>query len=186
MNFDRFYVGQEIQKFKTGVTHMQIHYADPCWTLVVGFPGITQQELDEIQAGDLQIGFTVISGDLFFLYKLGQIPWADTPYEPRLTQEPMDYFEPDGPGLGASVIVMAVDTSTGVIKGMRMCAIGYGQTCRLHQFCREKDKQRPFTAADLAAYHSRVEETYRKHPTSEAMLRTMNPNNFFAIIQQPN
>lgn len=185
MIFDRLYVGQYIPEYRTGGNDMRMQFLDPTWVLAVGFPGITKEEIEEIRFGDLKLGYTVIDDALFFLFKFGDIPWADAPYEPLLTAKPLNYYELDEPGKGATLTVLAVDTNTGEIKAMRVCGIGHMQTNNLHRLCREKDKQRPFTAKDKAAYSKCVDMVYEKYQTSEEMLKTMPLQNFFAILQSP-
>ena len=91
-------------------------YLDPWWQIVVGYPGITEQEISDITRGPLRLGFVRINDSLFFLLKAGNNPWFDAPYEPRFKMNQLDYQTNIPEGKGAPMLICAVDTASGGTK----------------------------------------------------------------------
>ena len=87
---------------------------------MVGYPGITEQEISDITRGPLRLGFVRINDSLFFLLKAGNNPWFDAPYEPRFKMNQLDYQTNIPEGKGAPMLICAVDTASGELKEMRV------------------------------------------------------------------
>lgn len=83
MEFLHYKAGDFRSEWRTGQEYVQADYLDPWWQIVVGYPGITEQEISDITRGPLRLGFVRINDSLFFLLKAGNNPWFDAPYEPR-------------------------------------------------------------------------------------------------------
>lgn len=89
-------VGSFYQEFIHPDNLIRADYNGTAWTLTIGFPGITDQEINELQSGDMRATFTVINDSLFILTKIGAFDWFDFPYEPRLNRvEDADAFYPE-------------------------------------------------------------------------------------------
>ena len=115
---------------------------------------------------------------LFFLFKAGDIEWADAPFEPRLYESPMDYPEIVDSSTGAALTLYIVDTSSGKLMGLRTIGLGNEFSNRLHASCREMNKVRLLTKEQ---YSKHVQEIYRRYPRSEDMLKCVKPENIFII-----
>ncbi len=172
-------VGRPIPGLKTGNVTVQMHYRDPFWELAIAYPAMTEAEIYEMREGNFRMAITTIDDCLFFLFSVGNIPWADAPYEPRITSEPMDYRLDFPEGEGAPLVLLMVDSNTGCLKGMRVMGLGNLLSYRIHSICRNLDKQRPL---DKERYDRTVEQIYKRFPHSKDMLRTVNPGDVFAIL----
>lgn len=100
MEFLHYKAGDFRSEWRTGQEYVQADYLDPWWQIVVGYPGITEQEISDITRGPLRLGFVRINDSLFFLLKAGNNPWFDAPYEPRFKMNQLDYQTniPEGKG----------------------------------------------------------------------------------------
>ena len=90
MEFLHYKAGDFRSEWRTGQEYVQADYLDPWWQIVVGYPGITEQEISDITRGPLRLGFVRINDSLFFLLKAGNNPWFDAPYEPRFKMNQLD------------------------------------------------------------------------------------------------
>ena len=71
MEFLHYKAGDFRSEWRTGQEYVQADYLDPWWQIVVGYPGITEQEISDITRGPLRLGFVRINDSLFFLLKAG-------------------------------------------------------------------------------------------------------------------
>ena len=172
-------VGEIIPELKTGIEIAQIHYRAPFWELAVAYPGITEAEINELTTGNFRLAITTIDECLFFLFSVGRISWADAPYEPRISKEPMDYRINFPKGSGVPFVLLLADSNTGCLKGMREMGLGDIMSTRIHTICRNLERHRPL---DKVKYHATVEQIYKRYPHSEDMLKTVKPGDVFAII----
>lgn len=176
---DVYSVGDVIPQLRTGSTLVQMAFDGSLWELRIGFPSITQEEIDELQTGDVNMAIANIEETLFCLLSIGRVPWCDAPYEPRLLDTPLEYPTDYADGTGAPLLILIVDSSNGILKGMRMVSIGYELTLRLHAICTELNKKRPF---DANAYHRRIDGIYAKCPSSLDILRRAKPADMARLI----
>lgn len=172
-------VGRPIPRLKTGTVVIQMHYKDPFWELAVAYPDMTEEEVNELREGSFRMAITTIDECLFFLFSVGRIPWADAPYEPRITSEPMNYRLDFPEGEGVPLVLLIVDSNTGCLKGMRVMGLGNLLSHRIHTICRNLDRQRPLSKEK---YSETVRQIYKRFPQSKDMLKTVNPGDVFAII----
>lgn len=171
-------VGKCYDQWKTGMDGLfQLNYTENDWRLVVGFNKIRPDEVEDFRRGAASITFTVIDGCLFLLAKFGRQNWLDTPYEPRLSNETMNFrsFEGD---LGAPLTVIAVDTSNGEVKSLRMIGLGHVLSNHLHESCAKLQKNTDF---DLSRYRSKINKIYQRYPQSADMVKTANPADLFIV-----
>ena len=172
-------VGEVVPQLKTGGNYIQIGYGDGLWELRMGYPAITPKEVQELQSGDFRMAITCIDDALFFLFSIGDTPWSDTPYEPRLISPP-DVFSTDHKkGMGAPLLLLIADTETGVIKGMRFLGLGELLTSRLHSICTELNQKRPL---NVDAYNAKLNLIYAKYPSTDSLLKTVAPTDVFLLL----
>ena len=171
-------VGDVLPEMRTGNVTIRTDFDGSMWSLYIGFPDLTDAELNEFRNGSFSLAITMIDGLLFFLGKIGNISWFDAPYEPRLTAEPMNYCVDFEQGQGAPLLILIVDTNTGILKHMRLVGLGHVLSQNLHAACRIIDEKRPI---DPQKYNRALAKVYAEYPNSELMLRTVNPVNIFQI-----
>ena len=165
-------IGDVIPQLKTGSTLVQMAFDGSLWELRIGFPAIAQEEINELQIGDVNMAIANIKETLFCLFSIGRIPWCDAPYEPRLLNTPLEYPTEYAEGTGAPLLILTVDSATGVLKGMRMVSIGHKLTQRLHSICAKLNEKRPL---DVGSYDRRVDEIYAQYPSSLDLLHPVQP-----------
>ena len=156
MEFLHYKAGDFRSEWRTGQEYVQADYLDPWWQIVVGYPGITEQEISDITRGPLRLGFVRINDSLFFLLKVGNIP----------------------EGKGAPMLICAVDTASGELKEMRVISLGHLQSEHLHQHCRELDQKRPMNPS---TYNMIVDRIYQQYPSSDLMARLIRAEDIIMI-----
>jgi len=65
LEFLHYKAGDFRSEWRTGQEYVQADYLDPWWQIVVGYPGITEQEISDITRGPLRLGFVRINDSLF-------------------------------------------------------------------------------------------------------------------------
>lgn len=178
MEFLHYKAGDFHPEWRTGQEYVQADYLDPWWQIVVGYPGITEQEISDITRGPLRLGFVRINDSLFFLLKVGNNPWFDAPYEPRFKMNKLDYQTNIPEGKGAPMLICAVDTASGELKEMRVISLGHLQSEHLHQHCRELDQKRPMNPS---TYNMIVDRIYQQYPSSDLMARLIRAEDIIMI-----
>ena len=178
---ETYQIGQVFPEFITGTNTIRMKYKGDAWELGVAFPEITNSEISSLLYGDISSAITVIDGLLFFLFRIGQNFWWDTPYEPRFLSAPSYYRENYESGTGAPLILLIMDSTTGELKKMRMVGLGTSLTIRLHSICNLLDIRRPI---DKAAYDKQLAAIYKKYASSEDMLKTVKPTDIFVLVNR--
>lgn len=164
-----YHVGDTYPEFRTGDMTIRAEYTGLSgWTMVVGFPNISDREVADFSHTDAQVAHVVIDDRLFLLAKFGNISWMDMPFEPAKYSEPLDYSPfPGGTGIPLTVIVF--NSSTGMVRHIRMLGLSNPMSNNLHAICADMDKRhRPF---DPAAYDADINRIYAEYPSSESMLK---------------
>ena len=159
MEFLHYKAGDFRSEWRTGQEYVQADYLDPWWQIVVGYPGITEQEISDITRGPLRLGF-------------------DAPYEPRFKMNQLDYQTNIPEGKGAPMLICAVDTASGELKEMRVISLGHLQSEHLHQHCRELDQKRPMNPS---TYNMIVDRIYQQYPSSDLMARLIRAEDIIMI-----
>ena len=174
-------IGDVIPQLKTGCDLVQMGYTDGLWELRIGFPSITNEEVRELQFGNFQMAVSCIEESIFFLFKIGDYPWFDAPYEPRLVSPLPEFLLDFGKGTGAPLLLLAVDTNTGILKGMRMLGLGAVLTQRLHSTCSSFSHK---GSLDIEDYHARLKRIYEQYASSDEMLKTVSPADVFLLLNK--
>ena len=174
-------VGEVRETWKTDGTLIRADYDENGWSLTVGYPDITMEEISELQDGNVQASFTVLNDTLFLLFKIGKIVWMDAPFEPRLNpgRHSFPYFEA---GKGAPLVLQIVDSHTGRLEALRVVGMGTVFSNRLHKVCRDLQKSGITISPAQNAYL--VNRTYSEYPTTNHMLKTVNPQNLFMLLKE--
>ena len=175
-NYQALLVGEKYPELANQSIFFMMNYTDPIWTLFIGFPDITKDEVRELQFGDLQLAYAIINHCLFFIFKIGRIGWCDAPYEPR-ADGTEHVFPSVASGESAVLNVVVVDTCKGEVKAIRAIGLGNAFTNGLHSVCRDLQKEE----FNRSSYNYMVMKTYKKYQTSEKMLREVKPGNTFCL-----
>jgi len=134
LNAEHFKIGDKRPEWVYPGSLIRSDYNSLTWMLTIGFPDITEQEIEELQSGSVSFAFTVINNTIFLLFKFGRFEWMDTPYEPRLNPESTYVSFPEG--TGAALTLLIVDSANGELKGMRTLGMGNALSNNLHELCR--------------------------------------------------
>lgn len=176
IQFTQYEVGQKKPELAVQDNLVRMEYRDGVWEFSIGYPGIRPDEIAELKNGGLDIGFTLISGYLFFALRVGSSPWQDMPFEPRLLPDPGAPYPEFEDGKGAMLLMLIWDTATGELKHMRGIGLGTSFCNKLHAACRELDKYRPM---DRATHNRHINAIYTEFPSSEDIARTVPQGNWF-------
>lgn len=160
-------VGKRYPAMQTDHAIMQLGYSG-IWNLFMGLPHITDEELQDYRHGRLQMALADVNGLLFVLYRFGNQPWCDVPFEPRFHPEPREFPQMEDASLGVPMLICLFDTSMGELKVCRLVGLPNELTERLHARCRELDTKRPL---DIASYDWKLQQAYRRYRRSSDLLR---------------
>lgn len=122
----------------------------------------SQEESVDFQEGKAQIRLHFEEDVLFFLIKLGEIPWVDAPYSRFLSKHKVDMDLPPK-GKGFSVTMVLVDASNQIIKEIRVITLSHIQSNQLIEHLKAQKSINDFDEA--------IQRIYKKYPLSEDMIR---------------
>lgn len=100
----------------------------------------------EIESMKAQMPFEIAFTELYdcgvISLKFAGFDWGDCSFEPRLYKEfiPIDCSKDKSQGIKLNIVL--VDTSNGMIRGLRMVGLGNDFSCRLMKWCEEKWNQK--------------------------------------------
>lgn len=121
----------------------------------------TFEEISDFKYGKAQFGFLQEDGVIFFLSKLGDMNWMDTPYNKHLESEPVDNRRPEV-GQGYSVTLALVDAFDCKVAALRFLTL---KNTFSNLLMDAVDNQPVILKYDFA-----LEEIYKKYPLSDDML----------------
>lgn len=107
-------------------------FAPGATLLRVGMPSITRPEALAYRKGRVRFGLALAPGAILTLWKFGDQPWTDAPFNAPLSRE-HGYLElPDiGPASRLVVELHLVDTATNLVRGIRQFTLTAAQTTAL-------------------------------------------------------
>lgn len=180
--FEEYKVGKVRPELRTHDSLIRAGYDELSgWTLIIGFPEMTEKERLDVDKGDAQVAFTAINSRLFLLGKFGDQAWLDAPFEPAKYANPQEFSDAK-PGEGVSLLIIGADTATGAVKCLRVIGLSNSMTNALHAKCRELDKKnRPY---DNEAYERDINAIYARFPDSASMLKTVDLANITVISRE--
>lgn len=164
-------LGGVYPEFLTGQTGGRISY-DGTWTFYLYLPHMTSEEEQSIHYGDISISFAVVQDRLFILAKFGDIHLTDMPFEPALYESPQEFFNCEE-GEGAGVLILGIDSYSGMLKVIRLLGLSTELSNALHRTCRELDaKHRPQNKAE---YLKDLQDIYEKYPQPDDLMPLVEP-----------
>jgi len=131
--------------------------------LFIMFRDPTNQEIESIRKGRLQIGICTLSNIIFMLFKFGNLNWIDAPFDIHLAQNQsfLNVEMNESQGFGMSMFL--VDASTGILQAMRL--IGWPH--RLSQIFIEEAKKQVEQAFEQSEYDRKIDAVYMKYSTND-------------------
>lgn len=130
----------------------------------VFFDNPTAEEVLQFHSDEpLEVRFAILGGEIFMLFKFGDLPWMDAPYNPHLSRELTDdgIVFPETKGLALQVIL--ADTRTGNVKAIRLVGLMTEFSNNLFSEIRNRNK-RPFSSG---AYFAAVNSVFDKYQTED-------------------
>lgn len=166
MNMEKFEVGQLLQE---GVTKyeecVKFGFSQAGADMTVFFNRPTNNEIEAVKTGKLEIAFYEKEGIIFFLSKFQGLNWMDSPYNVHLSQ-PYD-FEDIPSDMGLSLTILLTDASTGIIKTIRYVGLGNKFSLDLQAaILKQKELQ---LQGEL--YYKKLQKVYANYSTSDLVKR---------------
>ncbi len=158
------------QLYKAGVTHcpeaqyyqydVNGHFGFLC------FNNLHDSEVQSFQKNKLELSFLVVKQVIFLLLKIQDfIDWSDLPYSYHLVPEELRKI-PEANfsyGTGAPLLLVLIEGTTGIIKGLRMLGLSSKFSNALHQAIQEQAK----TIFNKEAYQLTIDEVRNKFSCGE-------------------
>ena len=121
-------------------------------------------EMESIRFGKAQFAVTVKDGIIFLLFKFGDAPWMDCPYQWWLNSPANRTLPPKEVGLteGALMQIILVDAATGIIQALRAIGMAHETTLALHAAIRKQARTAWLGRAD---HGKRLEKVYKRYTT---------------------
>jgi len=135
------------------------------------YPDLTPAEYDAIATGAARFAFAVSGDVIFFCWKFGDLPWADSTFSAWLVPAeertaPPEWAEPEA---RAVLSVIVVECITGLVAALRVMTFAPVFTRRLHRAIRDQ-LGRPYPGED--AYMRQCTRVYSAY-SSEAIARRL-------------
>lgn len=163
MEFCAYSVGQVISGFIGKPEAPVFDVTDTGATMVVLFNKPKESEIEQFrQNNKFEIRFTELYGVIMITVKIGDLEWMDMPYSPHLSKNLTKISIPSD-GLGLSLFLMLVDTSTGMIKNMRLIGLSENFSKKFLGAVMEQ-KMKPF---DRYVYDATISKIYSSYSTKE-------------------
>lgn len=165
--YKKFVVGEKVDDFVGHAegTVIEIGYVGA--VLKVFFNEPTWDEIKQFQYGEpFEIRVTELYDAIMFTFKIGCLNWMDAPYSPHLSKN-LNVNELALPeeGQGLSLMIVLVDTKTGIIKNMRLVGLSTSFTISLFKYILD-NKSKPF---DLNQYCETLIRIYASYSTERLM-----------------
>lgn len=132
------------------------------FTLFVLFYKPTAEEIALMKAQmPFEIAFTELYDCGVISLKFAGLDWGDCSFEPRLYKKfiPIDCTKDKSQGIKLNIIL--VDTSNGIVKGLRIVGLGNDFSCKLMNWCEDKwNKKEGFTKERHFENMERVQRNY--------------------------
>lgn len=127
---------------------------------------LTPKEYDAIASGPARFAFAVSGDVIFFCWKFGDLPWADSTFSAWLVPDaervpPPEWTEPEARALCA---VICVETTSGLVAALRAVTFSPDFTRRLHRAIRDQ-LGRPYPGED--AYMRQCTRVYSAYSSAD-------------------
>ena len=170
------YIGQTKREWYNPNIYARIHYRESVWEMEVGIPNLSEKEALQLGKADLAVTFCIADDLLFLLFQIGNSYMFETPYEPRLHEDKLEFCSfPET--MGAPLLLEFIDARQGKLLNTRMVGLGNILSNNLHETCR-KIQKKPFIGRE--AYMRKLDKVYDKY-TTEDLFRLAKKENLFMV-----
>ena len=126
----------------------------------------TSQEIHVYRNNPVRIGFWKDGPVLWAIFHIQGLGWQDAPYTPhKVDPDARDFPELDGHNTRYLLVITLADAIDGKVKVLRMATM----SPELSQQLRGQVQELLNTEFSEEEFNRRIEETYRKYPTSAHM-----------------
>ena len=156
-------VGQKRPDYATGQDSVVFDINDSGVDLRVLFNRPAQREIDAYKAGEpFEMRMVTLHEIMFMLFKFGDNPWIDAPYNPHLSIN-LTQLQELPENFGYSMLVVLADSSSGEVKGLRNISIPHAFSEKI-QIEIEKLLKKPFARQE---YDNRINKIYISYSTKD-------------------
>ena len=142
----------------------QYNYRGGQHELVLFYSAPTGREVRAVRKGLAQFALYARDGIIVLIYRFGDQPWSDAPFNWHLVPEGERTLPPElEPGESPLLTVMLVDADTGIVKAMRALSLGHDFGQALHAAIREQ----ALAEFNQAAYDRKLGAVFAKYSTVE-------------------
>lgn len=146
----------------------QYNYRSGKHELTIFLNNPTHEEIQDVAMGDSAFALFADQGLIVLTYTFGNaIPWSDAPYSIHLLPESDRKLAVDGQS--ATMHVVLVDASTGIIKALRLVSMPSEFSMALHNSINQQAAQ----SFDPRAYDRHLEELYAKYSPADIQRRSL-------------
>lgn len=177
-----FMVGGKYEKWAT----MQDGYIlewnnDAGFTLYAFLNGVSDDEVKQFDVSQpVTIRFTVIEDVCYFLFKFGDMPWADCPFSPAIyktTDRECNLPQQLVNNEGISLSVFLIDSGTGTLLKIRLVGLGHSFSDKWLQWAKiEVDKPLP-----LQKYSAEIDRVYMNYRSVDLAAKAAKEKNEYVL-----
>lgn len=171
--------------YHPGKTHWQdgtdFNYRSNTLELRMFFSKLTHSDIRAIRNGSCTFALAVTGNVIWFLFEFGKAsPWSDNSYSIHLVAENERTIPPVlKSGEMALLTIILVSAEDGIIRALRQISLGHDFSKTLFDAIREQSS-RPFNRAE---HDRQIAETYRRYPTTQALLMLAQATCIVDVIQ---
>jgi len=150
--------------------HVEYNFRGGGHELRLFYPNITSAELDAIRDGPARFAFATVGDVIFFCWKFGDLPWADSTFSAWLVSEDerLPPAAPSDPAERALLTVICVEADSGLVAALRVLTFSPDFTRRLQRAIRDQ-LGRPYPGED--AYMRQIARIYTAYNSAEIAQR---------------
>lgn len=144
--------------------------------LIYNYRMPTEKELSAVKEGNpAEFRFLVENGMIFFMSKMGSLPWNDSPFDPRLDRD-HGLEPPVSENDGYLMMFMMIDAATNTIKHIRKIELGHDFSFKLCDavnefYDREENSQIESVDALQKISEARIDTIHEKFTSDELAKR---------------
>ena len=160
------------QPYMPGVTYgdterFEYHYDSGTHLLQCILPRISEREVKAFQSGPVHVGLYDYNGSIFFLYKIeGIYDWSDQSFALAMLPPERRIIPPCGPGEHLLLTMALVESTTGIVKGIRAVTYSAHMSAVFTQLLKAQI-DRNLTVEE---HQQNVSTVYRAYPHSTALV----------------
>ncbi|MDD3946237.1 MAG: hypothetical protein PHI19_00160 [Clostridia bacterium] len=174
MNIGEVYAaGVSYPSFATQTDGYRLEFTDDGGFVLYCFvDGITDFEAKEFEGGkSVSVRYTVINDISYWCFKFGVLPWGDCPFSPSLYLDagrPVSFDDVLPDGVGYSVTILLIESSTGTVRYIRMIGLGHEFSVSFQAWASGAAKE---PLGGKIEYNTRINDVYNVYDVNELAKR---------------